>query len=173
MYTCYSLNTNNQNTETKMEKKTISHADILEIISMTAATVNCFVKGEISKKVALEYINDSNVRDEFKEPIRLVIEELSKDSPEGSDYDIDKVYHSNPFYSILRIYENNGLIFMEFEYENKDYRATIEEDRDGVYFVCERLTGYSEILEAMWDLSKGDVNLQKLMECVNETIPHL
>lgn len=87
-----------------MERKTISYADILEIISMTAATVHCFAKGEISKNVAIDYIESStSIRREFKEAIKLVIEELS--SPKGSDYDIDKVYKTSYLsiiYSLLR-----------------------------------------------------------------------
>lgn len=157
-----------------MEKRTISHADILEIISMTAATVHCFAKGEISKNVAIDYIeSNTSIRKEFKEAIKLVIEELS--SPEGSDYDIDKVYEASlPFYNILSIEEGRGFISMKFSFNDVEYTASLEEDRDCATFLCERITGYNPgILVAVWDEKFEDVNLQKLMECVRDVIAHL
>lgn len=157
-----------------MERKTISHADILEIISMTAATVHCFAKGEISKNVAIDYIeSNTSIRKEFKEAIKLVIEELS--SPEGSDYDIDKVYETSlPFYNILSIKEGRGFISMKFSFNDVEYTASLEEDIDCATFLCERITGYDPgILVAVWDEKSEDVNLQKLMECVRDVIAHL
>lgn len=157
-----------------MEKRTISHADILEIISTTAATVHCLAKREISKNVALDYVeSNTSIRKEFKEAIKLVIEELS--SPEGSDYDIDKVYKTSlPFYNILSIKEDKGFISMKFSFNDVDYIASLEEDRDCATFFCERNTGYNpNILIAMWEESLEDVNLQKLMECVRDVIIHL
>lgn len=157
-----------------MGRKTISHADILEIISMTAATVHCFAKGEISKNVAIDYIESStSLRREFKEAIKLVIDELS--SHEGSDYDIDKVYKTSlPFYNILSIKEGKGFISMKFSFNDVDYIASLEEDRDCATFLCERITGYGTgILVAVWDEKSEDVNLQKLMECVRDVIAHL
>lgn len=157
-----------------MEKRTISHDDISEIISMTAATVYCFAKGELSKSVAIDYIESStSIRKEFKEAIKLVIEELS--SPEGSDYDIDKVYEASlPFYNILSIKEDNGIVSMKFSFNDVEYIASLEADKDCATFFCERNTGYSpNILVAMWDESIEDINLQKLMECVRDVITHL
>lgn len=157
-----------------MEKRTISHDDILEVISMTAATVYCFAKGEISKNVAIDYIESStSIRKEFKEAIKLVIEELS--SPEGSDYDIDKVYEASlPFFNILSIKEDNGTISMKFSFNDIEYTASLEEDIDCATFMCERITGYDpDILVAMWDEKSEDVNFQKLMECVENVITHL
>lgn len=157
-----------------MEKRTISHADILEIISMTAATVHCFAKGEISKNVAIDYIeSNTSIRKEFKEAIKLVIEELS--SPEGSDYDIDKVYEAPlPFYNILSIKEGKRFISMKFSFNDVEYKASLEEDVYCATFLCERITGYDpDILVAVWDEKSEDVNLQKLMECVRDVIAHL
>jgi uncharacterized DUF497 family protein len=158
----------------KMEKRTISHADILEIISMTAATVHCFAKGEISRNVAIGYIeSNTSIRREFKEAIKLVIDELS--SPEGSDYDIDKVYETSlPFYTILSIKEGRGFISMKFSFNDIEYKASLERDRKCATFLCERITGYEpDILVAVWDEKPEDVNLQKLMECVRDVIVHL
>ena len=163
-----------KNTQNKMEKRTISHDDISEIISMTAATVYCFAKGEISKNVAIDYIeSNASIRKEFKEAIKLVIEELS--SPEGSDYDIDKAYEeSSPFYNILSIEKGRGFISMKFSFNDVDYIASLEEDVDCATFLCERITGYEpDILVAMWDVKSEDVNFQKLMECVENVIAHL
>jgi hypothetical protein len=157
-----------------MEKRTISYADIAEIISMTAATVHCFAKGEISKNVAIDYIESStSIRREFKEAIKLVIDELS--SPEGSDYDIDKVYEAPlPFYNILSIKEGKGFISMKFSFNDVEYLASLEEDIDCATFLCERIVGYDPtILVAVWDEKPEDVNLQKLMECVRDVIAHL
>lgn len=163
-----------KSTQSKMEKRTISHDDISEIISMTAETVYCFAKGKISKNVALDYIeSNTSIRREFKEAIKLVIDELS--SPEGSDHDIDKVYETSlPFYNILSINENKGAISIKFSFNDTEYIASLEEDIDCATFFCERNTGYNpNILIAMWEERLEDVNLQKLMECIQDVITHL
>lgn len=157
-----------------MEKRTISHDDISEIISMTAATVYCFAKGEISKNVALDYIeSNSSIRREFKEAIKLVIDELS--STGGSDHDIDKVYEASlPFYNILSINKSKGAVSMKFSFNDTEYIASLEADKECATFFCERNTGYNpNILIAMWEEELEDVNLQKLMECVQNVITHL
>ena len=164
-----------------MERKTISHADISEIISMTAATVHCLAKGEISKNVAIDYIESStSIRKEFKEVIKLVIEELS--SPEGSDYDIDKVYEAPlPFYNMLSIDEMEGKVRMKFSFKDNVYVACLERDviltgdtTTCAEFWCERITGYyPNILVACWEEKNEDVDLQKLMECVRDVVAHL
>ena len=157
-----------------MEKRTISHADISEIIIMTAATVHCFTKGELTKEVALKYIEESSIMKEFKKEIQLVNEELSEESPKGSDLDIDKVYKACPFYNILTLNEKDGNISMKFSFKDTEYIASLEADKECATFFCERNTGYSpNILIAMWEESLEDINLQKLMECVRDVIAHL
>lgn len=163
-----------RNTQNKMEKRTISHDDISEIIIMTAATVHCFTKGELTKEIALKYIEESSIKEEFKKEIQLVIEELSEESPKGSDLDIDKIYKTCPFYNILTIEEKDGNISMKFSFNDTEYIASLEADKECATFFCERNTGYNpNILIAMWEESLEDINLQKLMECVRDVIAHL